>query len=191
MNEKQDEVVQQAGNSTVPLLSQPADATDPTAPPWVQDFPVETAQDNYVARRDFTKFMVLTSCAFVVGQAWIGIKSIANTQAKHPDEKLIGHLTDLAVGQTLVFAYPHEHDPCLLIRLSETEVVAYSQKCTHLSCAVVPGENQTLHCPCHEGVFDTLTGRPLAGPPRRPLPRINLKVRNGQIYATGVKVSMT
>ena len=40
-------------------------------PQWRQDFPIDWPQDHYVARRDFTKFMVLTSFAFVVGQCWI------------------------------------------------------------------------------------------------------------------------
>ncbi|MGH7794867.1 MAG: hypothetical protein ACREQ2_08205 [Candidatus Binatia bacterium] len=32
-----------------------------------------------------------------------------------------------------------------------------------------------------------LTGQPLAGPPRRPLPRISLSVRDNRIYASGVQ----
>ena len=44
-----------------------------------------------------------------------------------------------------------------------------------------------LHCPCHNGWFDLATGRPVAGPPQRPLPRITLDVRDGIIYATGVE----
>jgi hypothetical protein len=41
-------------------------------PQWRQDFPVDWPQDTYVARRDFAKFMVLTSAAFTIGQLWIG-----------------------------------------------------------------------------------------------------------------------
>ena len=48
---------------------------------WSRDFPINVGEDNYVARRDFTKFMVLTSCAFAAGQAWIGLKSIADARA--------------------------------------------------------------------------------------------------------------
>jgi Rieske Fe-S protein len=95
---------------------------------------------------------------------------------------------DLGVGRSLVFNYPGEHDSCVLVRLSEHEFVAYSQKCTHLSCAVVPRPEQgVLHCPCHEGFFDLRTGRQLAGPPPRPLPRVVLEHRGDEIYATGVE----
>jgi Rieske Fe-S protein len=77
----------------------------------------------------------------------------------------------------------------VLVRLSEGELVAYSQKCTHLSCAVIPEPDQGgLRCPCHEGFFDLRSGSPTAGPPRRPLPRITLEIRGREIYATGIEV---
>src|SRR5262245_66005617 len=40
-------------------------------PAWRGDFPIDWPQDHYVERRDFMKFMVLTSLAFTVGQFWI------------------------------------------------------------------------------------------------------------------------
>ena len=61
-------------------------------------------------------------------------------------------------------------------------------KVSHLSCPVIPKPAEgKFHCPYHEGVFDLYTGQPLAGPPRRPLPRITLDIRGGRIYATGVQ----
>ena len=38
-------------------------------PAWRQDFPIDWPQDLYVERRDFMKFLVLTSAAFTLGQA--------------------------------------------------------------------------------------------------------------------------
>ena len=92
------------------------------------------------------------------------------------------------VGSVLVFSYPGDHDRCVLVRLSDAEFVAYNQKCTHLSCAVIPQpERGVLHCPCHEGYFDLRSGRPTAGPPSRPLARIALEIRGRDVYATGVE----
>ena len=45
-------------------------------PAWRQDFPIDWSQDHYVARRDYAKFLALTSLAFAVGQLWIGVKSL-------------------------------------------------------------------------------------------------------------------
>ena len=33
-------------------------------PAWRRDFPIDVPQEQYVARRDFTRFMMLTSAAF-------------------------------------------------------------------------------------------------------------------------------
>lgn len=156
-------------------------------PKWRKDFPIDTAQDNYVARRDFTKFMVLISGSFVAGQAWIALKTLGG-KGGGPGPRAIARVDEVAIGQAALFFYPDEHDSCLLVRAGEDEFLAYSNKCSHLSCAVTPDvKSGRLLCPCHHGSFDLATGRPLAGPPRRPLPRILLEVRDGTIYATGVE----
>ena len=166
----------------------PADAQ----PAWRQDFPIDWPQDVYVERRDFMKFMVLTSFAMTVGQFWIAAQNWMRGRRPPPEGRLIASLDTLPVGGSLVFGYPGEHDNCVLVRLSETELVAYNQKCTHLSCAVIPRPDKgDIHCPCHEGIFDLKTGRPTAGPPQRPLDRVTLEIHGRDIYATGVVPRMT
>lgn len=155
-------------------------------PKWRRDFPIEVEADEYGARRDFTKFLVLTSLAFVCGQLWIGLKSLL--RGRKPGEQRIAEVGDLQVGQAISFHYPTDRDPCLLIRRSEDEFIAYSSECTHLMCPVIPELDQgRLHCPCHRGVFDVATGHPTAGPPRRPLPRIHLRIDGDTIYATAIE----
>ena len=164
---------------------------EPQQAPWRHDFPIDTPQDNYVARRDYAKFLVLTSLAFVVGQLWIGVKSLFRRRGGLAPSR-VARLADVPVGGAITFAYPTRHDPCLLVRPDADTLVAYNQKCTHLTCAVVPRVDRgEIHCPCHEGHFDLATGRPLAGPPRRPLTLVTLQVRNGVIYATGVQERTT
>lgn len=157
-------------------------------PRWRHDFPIDTDEDSYIARRDFTKFLVLTSFAFVVGQFWIVAHALRRGRGSTWVEKRIAASGDIPVGGALGFTYPEHHDPCLLIRVGEGDFVAYGSKCTHLACAVLPdvaaGE---LRCPCHHGLFDLANGRPLAGPPRRPLPRILIERRGNEIFAMGVE----
>ena len=157
-------------------------------PAWRQDFPIDWPQDQYVARRDFMKFMILISAAFTAGQFWIAIQNWwRKRRGAHPIARIASR-DEVAVGSAMVFRYPGDHDACVLVHVAAGEWVAYSQKCTHLSCAVIPVPAQgVFHCPCHEGVFDLRSGRPTAGPPRRPLPRIQLDVRGSDIYATGVE----
>jgi Rieske Fe-S protein len=169
------------------LTIPPDGKPDEEQPRWRQDFPIDWGQDEYVSRRDFTKFMVLTSLAFAVGQLWILMLNFFRRKGD-TGEREIASVDDVPVGGVKVFEYPNKHDACVLVRLDESKFVAYSQKCTHLSCPAIPQpEEGRLHCPCHEGSFDLTTGRPLAGPPRRPLPIVKIKVRGGKVYAAGVE----
>jgi nitrite reductase/ring-hydroxylating ferredoxin subunit len=161
------------------------DGRDPVAQPaWRHDFPIDWPQDHYVARRDFVKFLGLTSLAFVVGQVWIGLKSLLRRRGA-PGPRAVARSDEVPPGGSLVFRYPREPDICVLVRRPDGTLLAYEQKCTHLSCAVIPDvATGRLLCPCHNGAFDLATGRPLAGPPRRPLPRVRVEERDGVIYAT-------
>jgi Rieske Fe-S protein len=171
----------------------PPDFGPPDAQPaWRQDFPIDWPQDQYVERRDFMKFMVLTSAAFAAGQLWIGAQNWLRKRRGLSEMRRIASIDDVAVGGAMVFAYPGEHDPCVLVRVGPAEFVAFGQKCTHLSCAVIPQpEQNAFYCPCHEGRFDLRTGSPTAGPPRRPLPRVVLEIRGRDLYATGVEERTT
>ena len=160
-------------------------------PDWRRDFPIDTVQDNEVSRRDFTTFMVLTSLAFMVGQFWIVVHNrnfAGKNEQPAPKNQLPASARFPSVAPSS-FNYPGEDDPCVLLKTGAETFLAYDQKCTHLSCAVVPDVEQgCLHCPCHHGCFDLQTGRAIAGPPRRPLTRITLESRAGVIYATGIEL---
>jgi Rieske Fe-S protein len=170
-------------------LSVPPDGRPESEQPrWRQDFPIDWPQDEFVARRDFTKFLILTSLAFTVGQFWIVVQNFFRTRRGEPAIREIAGANELPVGGALTFDYPNIHDNCILVRTGADTYVAYSQKCTHLSCPVRPSpETNSLHCPCHEGSFDMSTGRPTGGPPRRPLPVVQLEMRGDKLYATGLK----
>jgi Rieske Fe-S protein len=159
-------------------------------PQWRQDFPIDQPQDQYVARREFTKFLVLTSFAFVAGQAWILAKCLFRRRRAFPEVR-VARLSDLPVGGFLRFDYPGPGEPKLLVRLPEGTLAAFDQRCTHLSCPVLPEVAVgRFHCPCHKGDFD-LEGRPVSGPPRRPLPRVELEVRGDEVFAVGIEERTT
>ena len=175
-------------HATVPPDGRPM--TD--QPKWRRDFPIDWSQDEYVSRRELVKFIVLTSAALTVGQFWIVLKSAFSRQPARLAGERIANVDELAIGGARTFTYPEGSTPRLLVRTGATAFVAYDQQCTHLLCPVVPAvELGRLHCPCHNGWFDLHTGRPLAGPPQRPLPRVLLELRDGSVYATGVEESKT
>ncbi|HET7706044.1 MAG TPA: Rieske (2Fe-2S) protein [Thermoanaerobaculia bacterium] len=158
-------------------------------PQWRNDFPIDWPQDEFVARREFTKFLVLTSFAFAFGQMWIVFQNFLRKRKGEPPIMRIAKADAIPVGGSHVFAYPGPHDNCIVVRTGHQMYFAYNQKCTHLSCAVVPDiANAQFHCPCHNGFFEMRTGIPTAGPPRRPLERILLEIRGEDLYAIGTVV---
>jgi Rieske Fe-S protein len=162
------------------------DAPDGDQPVWKRDFPYEAAAEEEVTRREFTRYLVLgagTMAAGNVGLAvWTHLRSI-NTG----EPRAIAPVAAIEVGDSYMFRYPTDDDPAVLVRLGENEIVAFSQKCTHLGCVVYyQPEEQRWHCPCHEGNFELRTGAVLSGPPTRPLGRIDVEIRDdGQIWALG------
>ena len=157
---------------------------------WREEFSVASAEQGYVERRQFGKFLVLTSGAMFAGQVWLMAKDWMSKAASIVwPRTAIALEGELPVGGAKVFQYPGPKDNCLLVRVNETKYVAYSQKCTHLSCAVIySAENKRLECPCHEGYFSIEDGRVLQGPPPRPLPKVELESSGGQLIATRMSV---
>jgi Rieske Fe-S protein len=157
-------------------------------PKWRRDFPIDWPRDEWVARRDFAKFLVLVSGGFVAGQLWILSRSILRGREGAAPERALARVEDIPIGGWIVTRYPGENDHAILVRMMDGDFVAYDQACTHLLCPVIAEpERGRLHCPCHEGLFDLATGRPIAGPPERPLPRVLLEIRDGVVYATGME----
>jgi nitrite reductase/ring-hydroxylating ferredoxin subunit len=170
-----------------PIVTMPDGRPAEEQPIWRKDFPIDWPEDELRARRDFTRFLMLTSLAFVVGQFWIVLLRVFRKARGLPPITEIASLDELPVESSRLFEYPGPGNACLLVRFSKTEFAAFGQKCTHLSCPVIPdAASGRGHCPCHEGSFDLRSGRPLAGPPRRPLPQVTLEIRDGRIYATAI-----
>jgi nitrite reductase/ring-hydroxylating ferredoxin subunit len=154
-----------------------------SAPLWRDEFSVFTADERYVNRRQFTKFLTLTSFGMMVGNLWILTKSVLHREASYP-RVAIAAIGEIPVGGVKTFNYPGANDPCILVRTGSDNYVAYSQKCTHLSCAVYyENEQNRLECPCHQGFFSITDGAVLQGPPQRALPRVALENKDGQLVA--------
>ncbi len=154
---------------------------------WTEEFSVQAVDDRTVLRRQFTKFLVLTSFGMLAGNVWIWAKSLFGRPDGPYPERVIAQASELPVGEVRLFNYPGPDDNCILIHTTENRFVAYSQKCTHLSCAVYYSKKDNrIECPCHEGYFSATDGRVLQGPPPRPLPRVELAQRGDQLIALSV-----
>jgi len=156
-------------------------------PLWREEFPVHTEDERYVTRRQFAKFLTLTSLGMAVGNGWILVRSWIRRPSAYPSVS-VARIGEVAVGGVKLFTYPTPNDPCILVRTAEDAYVAYSQVCTHLSCAVYfSAKTRRLECPCHNGSFSVADGSVIAGPPPRPLPKVVLERRGADLVATGME----
>ncbi len=156
---------------------------DPEDPVWRQDFPLTSAGEDEVTRREFVRYLVLASGGFAAGNVGIALwSSLRSINEGEPQEVVA--LDQLPEGTAHLFSYPTDADPAILVHLPGGELRAFSQKCTHLGCVVYyePG-TRDMECPCHEGHFDAGTGDVVSGPPQRPLGRIDVEVRDGVVWA--------
>jgi len=163
-------------------------ATDTKDNHWKEDFPIQQLESTQVTRRDFAKFLCLVSGGLAAGTGLVALKANYFPEEKVEGEHLVGKKSEIPVGGTKSFVLEGSTIPYVLIHLEDGQLRAYEQKCTHLSCAVFYKPNSgRIECPCHNGWFDALTGEVLAGPPPRPLPRLDVVVKGDDIYVKALE----
>ncbi|RSK28351.1 (2Fe-2S)-binding protein [Bacillus sp. HMF5848] len=140
-------------------------------------------------RRAFIKSAAGASVALGLATLPFSVLATRAGQEEESARVAIAKLKDLPKNESLKFNYPTEHEPAILVHTKAGELKAYNNKCTHLQCPVFyEKEEETLLCPCHKGYFSLETGHPVAGPPQRELPLIELEVEGDTIYAVGRKI---
>ena len=73
------------------------------------EFAIETATDQYVTRRQFSKFLVLTSLGMFAGNLWILVKSWFRRPEVY-SERIVADINDVGVGDVKLFSYPETTD---------------------------------------------------------------------------------
>jgi len=170
-------------------------------------------------RRNFLKLAMAISSLLALGGITAVLKSITNPapsfaatagSAQFPRVK-VAQLSDLQVGQPIVFNYPLDNEPNILVKLglkalggvgADGDIVAFSSICQHLGCIYgfqttgsSPACNSSYkadrpvgYCCCHGSVYDfTDAASVISGPSPRPQPQVILEIDNsGNIYAVGM-----
>ena len=156
-----------------------------------ENFPVDWDEDHFVTRREFFKYTTLASGGLALGTVALAVSVRIPKGVRHFDTAKICLSGDLKPGSAFGFSYPRPSDLCLLVRRKDGSLVAFSRRCTHLSCPVEYDprpEGDRLFCPCHNGAFSLEDGRVLQGPPPRALPLVLVEEKAGEIWALGVKM---
>ena len=82
-----------------------------------------------------------------------------------------------------------EKSTAWVVKVSDTNVIAFAPQCTHLGCVYHWEQNQAeFVCPCHNSLF-SIDGEVKGGPAPRPLDRYQTKVEAGQLLLGPVQPS--
>ncbi len=93
-----------------------------------------------------------------------------------------GKSTAIAVNSGVVFKFGTK--PGIVVRDPRGELHAFSAVCPHLGCTVqYRPDTSDIWCACHNAVFD-VEGAIVAGPPPRPLERLTVNVRGGDVVVS-------
>ena len=76
-----------------------------SAPLWHDEFSVFTADERYVNRRQFTKFLTLTSFAMFAGNLWVFARSLFHRAPSYPAQT-VAAFDELRVDGVKTFFYP-------------------------------------------------------------------------------------
>ena len=154
------------------------------------------ASSHRISRRDFAKF-VTAALSTIMGAA-MGIPVIGylidpalkvqSGEAWIP----LGPLDGFPVGVPKAFSFTRSNVNGwektvnsyggFILKKSDSDILALSNRCTHLSCSVNWDEGrQEYTCPCHDAQFD-IEGNVNAGPPPTPLDHFETKVEEGNLF---------
>ena len=94
---------------------------------------------------------------------------------------VVGEVKDFPVDTGKVV--PVDNKPVIVVNTSAGGVKAFSAICTHLGCVVGWDTKKTvIRSPCHDGLFNPVTGAVVGGPPPRPLPGYEVTLKDGKVY---------
>lgn len=123
-------------------------------------------------RRSFINWFLGTSIgALVVSVVYPVIRFISPPKIAEASTQQVeaGEVSDPTLVQKGFKIVRFGADPVIVVRVSDSDVRAFSATCTHLDCIVgFQKDRENIFCNCHGGTYD-LTGRNVSGPPPRPL----------------------
>ncbi len=112
-------------------------------------------------------------------------------------KKKIANIRELKTHKPIMFNYPDEKSPAVLVKIGrpavggvgpKKDIVAFSALCSHMGCPIQYSKGRFV-CKCHYSMFDPAkNGQTYQGHASEWLPQIRLKVdRRGNIYAEAVE----
>ncbi len=144
---------------------------------------VQDLQTTPITRRKFLQGLlgfsiVATLAGIIVPIIAYLLPTKAQTGYGGPTD--VGKVEDFPSGGGNVVSV--DGKPVIVVNTKTGGLKAYSAICTHLGCVVLWDQKRNLIAsPCHDGLFNAVTGAVVSGPPPRPLPAYELAVKDGKV----------
>lgn len=138
-----------------------------------------------VGRRDALKWLIAFSVVSTVSGIVVPIIAYlippSNRSGIDTGPIAVGKVEDFPQGTGKVVSVNDK--PVIVVNTKAGGIKAFSAICTHLGCIVFwDTPKNVIHSPCHDGLFNPVTGNVIAGPPPRPLPLYESRIKDGQVY---------
>lgn len=171
---------------------------DSTAAPPSAETPEEMTRRRFFERLCIGLGAV---CAAILGVPLIGFVVAPLFRKSNEPWIAVGKIDDFKIGATVSVPYADpsplpwagvtSRGAAWLRRESADEFAAFSVHCTHMGCPVrwLAGA-ELFMCPCHGGVYYK-DGTVAAGPPPKPLFRLEVRVTNGIVEIKSSPVPIT
>jgi len=170
-----------------------------------KDLPARCAETRQeITRRRFLERVCISLgglCATILGVPLVGFVVAPLFRKSSEPWISVGKIDDFKIGATISVPYPDpsplpwagvtSRSAAWLRRDSAEEFTAFSVHCTHMGCPVRWLANPELFiCPCHGGVYYK-DGTVAAGPPPRPLFRLQVRLTNGTVEIKSSPIPIT
>ena len=141
----------------------------------------KAAEPEQVSRRDFFNEVAAGALGVAVtGATIVTIKYLSpNVLFEPPTRFRVGAPDDFPIDSVTYF----QDQKVFIVRTKDGGFFAETAVCTHLGCIVEWDKKKgVIHSPCHDGLFNPVTGAVIGGPPPRPIPPYELATKEGKVY---------
>jgi len=139
-------------------------------------------KESYISRRAFLSRLLGGWLAALAGLVVYPVaKYLAPTEAPDPPFILLPASDYLSIPANSTKTFPWGHKMGIFMKATDQSLRAFKGTCSHLDCNVAykPAERR-FFCPCHDGWYDE-QGQNIAGPPPRPLDRLEVRVQGEKL----------
>jgi nitrite reductase/ring-hydroxylating ferredoxin subunit len=148
-------------------------------------------KDSYISRRLFLSRLLAGWLAGLAGfLAYPIARFLAPLEAPEPPFVLLPAQDYLSIPPNSTRGFPWGNKMGVFMKASDRSLRAFKGVCSHLDCNVIyKPEERRFFCACHDGWYDE-EGRNIAGPPPRPLERLEVRTQKDKLIVHRPGVSL-